>query len=200
MSTLEATPRTTDLDVRLGKIMDLIVDLDLRRRDLAVAAAGGDKSALRSVAMIDTELEAAEREQRTLAQALDRVHEQDEDAQRTETAREVQARRTRAANLARNIAAFNSEIDDLLARLALILGQRFEALRELSATNIVDRSLISKMLGRDPLTRAMHYHGLHRSAAINVGAPGSALAMAGMNRHLSAIGTAVPAGEKEGAI
>jgi hypothetical protein len=137
MTILETTPRTADLDARLGKVMDLIVDLDLRRRDLAVAAAAGDKSALRSVAMIDTELEAAEREQRTLAQAIDRVHEQDEDAQRAETAREVQARRTRAANLARNAAAFNVEVDELLSRTATLLAQRTQTLRELKPIPII---------------------------------------------------------------
>ena len=41
MTTLEAkiSPRATDLLARLDKVVGLIADLDLRRRDLAVAAA-----------------------------------------------------------------------------------------------------------------------------------------------------------------
>jgi hypothetical protein len=70
-----------------------------------------------------------------------------------------------------------------------------QALRELSRLDVADRSLINKMLGRDPLTRAIHHHGLHKFAAITVGAPGSALPMAGMNKHLASVGTA-PVSEK----
>jgi hypothetical protein len=56
VTTLEATsPRVVDLTGRLNKIMSLIVDLDIKRRDLAVAAASGDKSALRAIASLDFE-------------------------------------------------------------------------------------------------------------------------------------------------
>jgi len=157
------------LDMALADLDRRLAVTDAKRRSFAVDAASGSKSALQAVAACDAESDKLCRERETFVTALEIAHEQLEAEKRAVTAKSDSERRAKAQAIARNISAFNVEVDRHLEQLATVLEQRFEALRELSATDVVDRSLINKMLGRDPLTRALHFHGLHRHAAVNVG-------------------------------
>jgi hypothetical protein len=149
-----------NIDVALLDVDRRLAGLDDKRRKHAVDAAAGSKSALQAVAACDAESDKLCRERRTLVLALEQLEVQLNTEREAAADKDTAARRTRAAAAARNVGVFNAQIDDLLAQLALVLSQRFEALRELARTDVVDRSLISKMQGKNPLTNAAHYHGL----------------------------------------
>src|SRR5262249_36871655 len=109
--------------------------------------------------------------------------EQAEVVRKTEQARHKQAR-----ELSGTVAVYNEEIDKLLVQLREVLERRVEALHSLSRTDVVDRMLVNRMLGKDALTRALQYHAIHHFAAIMAGAPSSAAPMSQANQLLAGFG------------
>src|SRR5262249_56725329 len=99
-----------------------------------------------------------------------------------------QPRHKQAREFAGTVATYNDEIDKLLVQLREALERRMETAHQLCRTDVVDRGLVNRMLGKDALTRALHHHGIHRFAANMVGAPQSAGPMSQANKLLSGFG------------
>jgi hypothetical protein len=126
--------RVAKIDVSLLDVDRRLAGLDDERRKHAVDAAAGNPSAIRAIAHADAAVDKLLRERQTLVAALEQLQAQ-LDAEREALADDAASeRRAKAQALARNIGVFNNKVDDLLAQPALVLSQRYEALRKLSST------------------------------------------------------------------
>ena len=179
--------KITTLAQRLSEIGAKITGLDERRRQNSFDASQGNKTALKAIAALDTETEQLYREQQTLSQALDAAEQLTKAEQQAIVDKAEHERQREARTLAANAATLNDEIDALSVKLCEACERRIE-LHQLSRLDVVDRMLVNRMLGKDPLTRALQYHGIHRFAAIMVGAPTSAAPMAQANKLLASFG------------
>jgi|SRR5262245_15934227 len=180
--------RIADLNNRLTAINEQTRDLDTRRNGLSFDASQGHKTSLKEIAQIDSQLERLLRESKTLSAAIAQAEQLAQDEQKALLDKQEQARHKQAREFAGTVATYNDEIDKLLVQLREALERRMETAHQLSRTDVVDRGLVNRMLGKDALTRALHHHGIHRFAAIMVGAPQSAGPMSQANKLLSGFG------------
>ena|SRR5262245_59037320 len=180
--------KIASLNQRLSELGTKLVELEQRRRDHSLDASQGNKTALQAIARLDTETEQVQREQKTLAAALNQTEQLAKDEQQQLLDKQEQQRLKEARELAGAAASYNDEVDGLLVKLREALERRTETLQQLSRLDVVDRGLVNRMLTKDPLTRALHHHAIHRYAAIMVGAPTSAAPMNQANKLLAGFG------------
>jgi hypothetical protein len=185
MTEIQFAERAATIDTSLADIDRKIIALEEKRSTHSLSAVEGNVTALKAIAAADAEVDKLNRDKRTLVVAREALERQELAAKQAAAAKEARERTAKAQALGRNACAANARIDDLLDQLAAACEQRMSALRELTSLDVIDRGVMGRLLGKGPLTAALHHAGLHRHCALMTGAPTSARPMAGANNVLS---------------
>jgi hypothetical protein len=199
MSTL--TDRLDALKQRAQDIASQLVALTDKRRSFSFSAASGDHASAKQIADIDVQCDdLAKLHQTTLSaievgEGLAKQHALEAE-QKKERDKDIAA-----YTAARAVIALSEEIDLALQKLAEQCARRQSLLAELLRCQAIEesyhlRSLLSKLAGKGPLTRASQHAGLHNYLSLQTVAPGSATPLAEGNSILLGIGQA-PEAEPE---
>jgi hypothetical protein len=94
-----------------------------------------------------------------------------------------------ARQLADGVCLLNGEIDAFLAKLRQMFERRAALLHQLAATGIANSTTVTKLQGKQAITRACCAHGLHKFIALEMVAPQSHVALATSNVLLLGVGT-----------
>jgi hypothetical protein len=182
------TDRLNQLRQRATEVAANIAALTAKRKEQALDAMSGDKSALQIIASVDHETDILRREAFTLDAAISTAQEMQRQEAVDLEQQEHRERDHNAYTTARAIIALQLELDDLMQQLSALCERRASLLRELGQT--FDPSFASRLSGRGPLTRSACHYGLHRFLAIETCAPSSMRPLADTHSLLLGVGKA----------
>lgn len=179
--------RIENLEKRLVAVNELVRDLEGRRTGLSFDASQGNKTSLKEIAQIDTQVEGLQREHKTLSAAIAQAQQLAQQEQQELLNKHEQERQREARNLAAAAASLNEEIDQQLIQLRGALERRAENLNQLARLRVIEMGYLTRM-GKDAITAGFCAAGLHRFADIRAPAPTSIRALATANKLLGGIG------------
>jgi vacuolar-type H+-ATPase subunit I/STV1 len=154
--------RADALKLRVDAINAQVNDLSVERHLNALSAVNGDKEALRTIARIDTQIDALLKERATVASASEQIEkliatEAAEAEQRALHARQVEAHKHASA-----ICALHTAIDQELNALRQLFERRAEQLAHLARTEAVNSMVLAKLGSKGGATAAAQAAGLHK--------------------------------------
>jgi len=182
------------LNDRIGAIDASLAKLD---DDYIEAATGFDgvngKESLRRAESIEAKQSALRREKALAIAAQAKVEELQRQQQQQLEQEQRHAQEIEAKGYADQIMALNVTIDQALAALGEQFARRANSLRAFQATGVGNATLLSKLSGKGPATRACCAAGLHEHIDLATVSPQGRLPLASANPVLIGIGRdAVP--------
>jgi hypothetical protein len=171
------------------------IDLDLAQvesdyESLIERLAAGDKNAIRQADALDQKRTVLIRSKAMNLAAAGVLIRQQEAEQSAKAEAEVRRLKIEARKKAEAVCALNQSVDDALAALASLIGERNRAIKALIDSGEGNPDWLGKQLLKAPLTRACCHFGLHRSIDISPCAPTSNAPLSSANKVIGSIGLA----------
>ena len=180
--------KMTELQQRVIEIEASIRQLDEEYADIAGQFGTGDRSALKQAAAIEQKITDLRREKQLNSVAQVRIEQQQKDEQEQAEQQANHQKQIEARQYADAIAAINVELDRLLIQLRAQFERRHSLITQLGRTNVVDTSLVNRLISKSAPTRAACAAGLAKFLSLEVPAPGSLIPLAGVNQILIGVG------------